>query len=160
MSPFRKLKEIPESLKPGAIDRAIRQFVNDSHVLDVPISKPGLIQQLTDVIASILVFKSNPTTFFWAAEDNGEVVAWALTHVSKDVDNSLCYWMTDAWVDKSLRRTILVRKWLEALKADAKFLGCKHILIPSSRGMKAYCRFLGKGWHPYLTILKEDISYG
>lgn len=157
MSPFRKLNEIPSSFKPGAIDRAIENFIRDSRVTDVPFSESGLKQQLTEAVASILVFKNNPAAYFWAAEHEGEIVAWALTHVSKDVDNSLCYWMTDAWVDKKVRFHPIVKEWFKLLREDAKHLGCKHILIPSSRGSKGYCRFLGKGWHPYLQILKEDI---
>src|ERR1700752_2982295 len=104
MTPLLKLNSIPSSFNPGAIDRAIDKFIQDSHVKDVPISESGLKQQITDVIASIVVFKNNPSTFFWASEQDGEVVGWALTHVSKDVDNSLCYWMTDAWVAPYLRR--------------------------------------------------------
>lgn len=157
MTPLLKLKDIPSSLNPGAIDRAIANFIRDSHVTEVQLSESGLKQQITDTIASIVVFKNNPTAFFWAAEHDGEITAWALTHVSKDVDNSLCYWMTDAWVVPYLRRSPVVKQYLEALRADAKHLMCKHILIPSSRGTKAYCRFLGKEWHPYLSILKEDI---
>jgi IS1 family transposase len=155
--PLRKINEIPKSLNSGAIDRSIDAFLKDSHVTDVPINAAGLKQQLTDTIASVVVFKNNPTVYYWVAEYEGEIVAWVLTHATKDVDNSMCYWMTDTWVAPQLRRNPIVKTWYQLLREDAKHLGCKHILIPSSRNTKAYLRFLGKGWHEYLTILKEDI---
>ncbi len=157
MLSFQKLKEIPSSFNPGAIDRAIKAFVDNRHVTYEGDNKDGFKQQLTDVIASILIFKTNQTAFFWASEYDGELVCFALTHVSKDVDNSLSYWMTDAWVAPQLRHTDLPKQWFNTMREDAKHLMCKHVLIPSSRGSKAYCRWLGKGWKKHLEIIKEDI---
>lgn len=157
MNLLRKVNSIPETLNAGAIDRAINSFVSDCRIDPTSTNINGLKQQLTDAIASVVIFKNNPNTFFWLAEEKGEVIAWSLTHVSKDVDNSLCYWMTDAWVARSYRRTPYPKEWFQAMRTDAKKLMCKHILIPSSRGTQAYCRFLGKGWHEYLKILKEDL---
>lgn len=155
--PLRKINEIPKSLNNGAIDRAIKSFILDSRIDPAHTNINGLQQQLTDVIANILIFKNAPQNIMWLAENDGEVIAWVLCHVSKDVDNQLCYWMTDAWVDKSTRSHPIVKQWYQLLREDAKRLMCKHILIPSSRNTKAYLRYLGKGWHKYLEILKEDI---
>ncbi len=155
--PLRKINEIPKTLNVGAIDRAIHKFVSDSRINPAHTNIPGLIQQLTDVIAGIIIFKNLPQNILWLAEKDGEVAAWVICHVSKDVDNSLCYWMTDAWVDKSLRGNKEVKQWYQLLREDAKHFMCKHILIPSSRNTKAYLRFLGHNWHKYLEILKEDI---
>jgi len=157
LTPIRKITDIPKSLNPGAIDRAIAAFVRDSRVDPKTTDLAGLQQQLTDAMASVVIFKNNPACYLWLAEESGEVVAWMLCHVSKEVDNSLCYWMTDAWVHRSLRRNPVVKQWYQLFREDAKRLMCKHILIPSSRNNAAYLRFLGKGWHEYLTILKEDL---
>lgn len=84
-------------------------------------------------------------------------MAYALTHVAKDVDNQLCFWMTQAWVHPKIRGQKVVKEMLQQLREEAKRLLCRHIIIPSSRGVAAYCRFLGKGWKPHVTLLKEDI---
>lgn len=154
---LRKLNEIPSTLNTGAIDRAIQSFLDDNRMDPGHTNIKGLKQQITDAIASVVIFKNNPSVYFWAAEEDGEVVSWTLTHASKDVDNTLCYWMTDAWVAPTYRTRPIVKEWFQLMRDDAKRLMCKHILIPSSRGSEAYCRFLGKGWHQYLVILKEDI---
>ncbi len=157
MLKLQKLTELPKSLNPGAVDRALESFVRDSHVLTEGVDGAGVLQQLRDNVAASILFKNSPESFIWAAEENGEVAAWAMTHTSKGIDNRSCYWMTNAWVAKQHRRQPYVKEWFKALKDDAKALGCAHILIPSSRNSKAYCRFLGGGFHEYLTILKEDI---
>lgn len=157
MIPLRKLNEIPASLNTGALDRAIQSYLNDNHLDPTQVNLAGLKQQITDAIAAVVVFKNNPGVDLWVAEEDGEVVSWTLAHVSKGVDNTLCYSMTDAWVTPAYRMKPIVKEWFRTMRTEAKRLMCKHILIPSSRGAEAYCRFLGKGWHQYLTILKEDI---
>ncbi len=157
LSPFRKINEIPKGLNNGAIDRGIQAFVLDSRLDPEITDLRGLKQQLTDVFASVLLFKTAGPTFIWMAEDGGEVMGWSICRVSKDVDNSLCYWMTDAWVHPTMRRHPEVRHWYNQMRDDAKALMCKHILVPSSRNTKAYLRYLGKNWHKYIEILKEDI---
>lgn len=154
---LRKVNSIPESLNTGAIDRALEAHVRDSREIVGAVDPVGALQALRDGVAGVLIFKNSPETTFWLAEEDGEVVAWAMTQVRKSVDNTLCLWMLNAWVTKKYRFTPFVKESLLMLKADAKRYGCKHILIPSSRGSKAYCRFLGGKFHPYLSILKEDI---
>ncbi len=156
MIPLRKVNELPPTLKPKAIERAISAFIEDSHSTDVPIDPNGLFNQLVENVASVCIFKV-PGRYFWIAEDDGEVIAWALTHVSKDVDNNLCYWQTDAWVAPQWRGKPEVKLWNKQLEDDAKASFCKHIIIPSSRNTEAYCRFLGQGWHPYVMLLKKDL---
>ncbi len=157
MIPLRRVNEIPSTLNTGAIDRALKAYSHDNHLEETGTDLKGFLQQLTDAIAATLVFKNAPHVFVWLAEDEGEVIGWALTHVEKGVDNTLCYWMTDAWVNKDLRCTGWTKRWNEEIQTHAKQLMCKHLLVASSRGNKGYCRFLGEGWHPYLQILKKDI---
>lgn len=156
MTPLRIVKDIPSTLQPKAIETAVAAFVKDSRSSDVPINVDGLYNQIIENIASAVIFKA-PSRFFWLAEDAGEVIAFALTHISKDVDNSLCYWQTDAWVAPEWRRRPEVKEWNKQLEEHAKASFCKHILIPSSRGSDAYCRFLGTGWHEYVVLLKKDL---
>ncbi len=157
MNPLRIVNNLDLKLRPGAIEAAVRSFVEDSHAEESGANKLGLYHQTIEGIAAATVFKMDQSRQFWVADEEGEVMAYALTHVSKDVDNSLCFWMTQAWVHPILRGSKQVKGWLQLLRAEAKKNLCKHIIIPSSRENRAYCRFLGKGWKPYVTLLKEDI---
>lgn len=152
---FKNVRERPASLKPGAIERALEAFLTDSRVEGVDLD--GLYYQLVEAVTNILLFKNAPYAQFWLAEEDGEVVAWALTHVSKGVDSKLVFYMTDAWVDKKYRGTKAVKQWYKTLEDEAKKLMCKHMVVVSSRGDNAYCRFLGAGWSPYAALLKKDI---
>ncbi len=154
MTPLRKVKEVPTTLSPKAIERAVAAFVEQSHAENV--DKDGLYNQIIENIAAVLLFKT-PGRNVWIAEENGEVIGFALTHVSKEVDNKLCYWQTDAWVAPAFRNQPEVKRWNELLEEDARASFCKHIIIPSSREPKAYCRFLGTGWHQYVVLLKKDL---
>lgn len=153
---LQKVSELPTNLKPGAIEAAVAAFITDSHSKETPLNSDGLFNQIIENIAAACLFKT-PGRNFWIAEENGDVIAFALTHVAKDVDNTLCYWMTDAWVDPRRRGHADVKIWLRQLQQDATQSFCKHIIIPSSRGARAYCRFLGEGWHPYVVLLKRDL---
>ncbi len=154
---LRRLNEVPATLNRGALDRAIENFVADSHSVVDNVSADGLCGELAKCVAASIVFKNSPDSFVWVAEDAGEAAAWAMTQVRKDIDGSKCYWMTNAWVAKQHRFKPYVKEWFQTLRADAKAQGCSHILIPSSRSSRAYCRFLGGGFKEYLTILKEDV---
>lgn len=158
MNPLRKVNNLDGlKLNPQAIEKAVAAFVQDSRTYESGADPAGLYQQTIENIAAITVYKQDNGRYFWLADYEGEVMAYALTSVSKDVDNKLCYWMTQAWVHPALRRQPIVKHWLQVLREDARRQMCAHIMIPSSRGAKAYCRFLGVGWKPYVTILKEDI---
>ncbi len=153
---FKKITRLPEGLKPWAIETAVRAFVDDSHSAGTGADADGLYNQTLESIAQCVLFNQDGRQF-WMAEHEGEVMAYAMCHVSKDVDNSLCYWMTQAWVNPKARGHKIVKTWYGQLTAEAKRLMCRHIIIPSSRNTEAYLRFLGKGWHKYVTLLKEDI---
>lgn len=96
--------------------------------------------------------------FLWLDTNaDGKVSGYVLTHLSKDVDNKLCYYMTQAWLHPQFRHTSYAKEAISLLKQHAKSLWCKHIIVVSSRNTKAYLRFLGSKWHVYTTLLKEDI---
>ena len=152
---FKKITIMP-ILKHGEIEKAVRGFVKDSHTEETHADPDGLYNQTLKCIAQVLMFKADGRQF-WLAEHDGEVLAYALCHISEDVDNQLCYWITQAWASPTIRSHKIIKIWFQQFREEAKKLMCKHIIIPSSRGVKAYCRWLGKGWHPYVTLLKEDI---
>lgn len=158
MNQLRKVSNLNEVfLFPGAIESAVRDFVTDSHTEESGANSDGLYTQTIEGIAAATYLRQNDSRDFWLADQHGEVMGYALTHVSKDVDNTLCYWMTQAWVHPSIRGTKDVKNWIKLFEEDAKRKLCKHMIIPSSRGVKGYCRFLGEGWDLYVTLLKKDI---
>jgi len=145
------------SSSPKALEEAVWSFVQDSHSLESGADGVGLFNQTIESIANYTIFNHDDSRQLWVAEDGEKVLAYVMAHISKDVDNKLCFWLTQAWVHPSIRRTPQVKEWFQMLRAEAKRCLCAHIIAPSSRGVEAYCRFLGKGWHPYVTLLKEDI---
>lgn len=153
---FKRVVKFPEHLNKGAIERAVEAFVNESHTLESGAEPQGLYNQTLESMAQVLMFNQDGRQV-WMADHEGEVVAYALCHVSKDVDNKLCYWITQGWVHSRVKGHKIVKVWYGVLKDEAKKLFCKHIVMPSSRNPKAYIRFLGKQVHTYVTLLKEDI---
>jgi hypothetical protein len=153
---FKQVKELPEGLTSQAVEKAVRAFVEESHTEESGANPEGLYQQTLENIANTVIF-GRDSNQVWLAHENGEVKAYAITYISKDVDNSFCYNMSQAWVHKEYRCKKVVKEWYQQLRAEAKRLGCRHIIVPSSRGVEAYLRFLGKGWKLYVSLLKEDI---
>lgn len=154
MNQLRKIKSLSNLiLKVNAIEDAVWSFVNDSHCNE------DLVGLHNQTIENIFHYSQCPddTRNFWLADEDGEVMAYAMTHISKDVDNKLCYWITQAWVHPVIRGSKQVKEWFQIFREEAKKNLCAHIIVPSSRGVEAYCRFLGKGWHTYVTLLKEDL---
>lgn len=158
MNQLRKINSLKElNLFPGAIELAVKSFVKDSHTEESGAEPQGLYQQTLEGIAAATIFRQGDSREFWIADEGGEVMAYALTHVSKDVDNKLCYWMTQAWVHPVIRGSKDVKSWIGLFEEDAKQKLCSHMIIPSSRGIDAYCRFLGQDWKLYVSLLKKDI---
>lgn len=155
---LKKIDKLSDlKLKPRAIEEAVEDFVKDSHTLETKADPLGLYNQTIEVIANATIFAHDDSKQFWVADEDGQVMAYALCHLSKDVDNQLCFWITQAYVAPKCRRTPQVKQWMEQLRAEAKRLLCKHIIMPSSRNTKAYLRFLGHDSHVYCTLLKQDI---
>jgi len=117
----------------------------------------GLFQQTMENIGNIVITKP-AGQFLWLDTDAvGRVNGYVLTHVSKDVDNKFCYYMTQAWLYPKFRNTHYSKEAIKLLRQHAKELMCKHIIVVSSRNTKAYIRFLGGKFKPYVMLLKEDI---
>ena len=146
-----------QGINVSGLKAAVADFVNTNNQIQAPLNKEGFFTQIIESIVTRTEGKA-AGQYFWAALDEDKnPTGWALTHIAKDVDNQLCYWMTCAWVRKDYRRTPLVKEWLQTMRTHAVQLCCKHVIIPSSRHIKPYLRMLGKAWHVYSVLLKEDI---
>ena len=155
MNELQKINNLP--VPAASIDAAVKSFVSESDQYHVPHDKRGLYNATLESMAACLTNKADDSRHLWLAWEGGKVLAYVLCHITKDVDGSLCYYMTQAWVAPELRRSAAVKSWYQKLREEAKQKLCKHIVVPSSRNTEAYLRFLGKGWHVYCTLLKEDI---
>lgn len=135
------------------IEQAVRQFAKENHA---PQEYEGLVQQTYENILHATELKTTGR-YFWLVLEEDRPVGYIMSHIGKDVDNKMCYWITQAYADPSVRGEGFIKDFYKVLKDHAKSLFCSHILIPSSREAKAYMRWLGSDLHIYATILKEDI---
>lgn len=157
MQDLQIVQQLPNDLKPEAIDKAVKDFISDTEIdVNFKLDRNGFYHQTLEAIASSTYFKT-PGRFFWLAWHDGEVLAYCLSNVGRDVDGKLTYHLEQAWVRKDVRRHPIVKQWYEKFREHAKQLMCKHITVTSCRNNEAYLRFLGKNWHKFYAVLKEDI---
>jgi hypothetical protein len=153
---FKVVREMLNKKLIKSVEKSVSKFVKESNPDNTPCNEDGYkAQTLLSIAQSIL--GNDQHHQFWLAEYHNEVLAYSLCHVSLDVDNTLCFWITQTFVNPKVRRHPIIKMWRQQLYDEALRLGCKHIIIPSSRNNDAYIRWLGKGWHPYVTLLKKDI---
>ncbi len=122
--------------------------------IDVKGDKQGFYDQTLETVANC-VFKGSGD--FWLIYDGSTAYGYAICSMSRDIDNRLTYWGTQAYAHKNIRAKPIVKELWGAVRQYAKEHGAKHFGIVSSRSTKAYLRYLGKQWHQYAVLLKEDI---
>lgn len=156
-------REIPQSFSPQQFDEAVKAFADET---DVHGDKVGFINQtLESIAAATFLRREGSGNDFWIAREpfrygsqfSEYLGGYVLANISKDVDNQLCYWISQAWLAPKYRGQGLVKIYWNTLKEHAKKNFCRHILIVSGRGNKVYQRLLGKNLHEYVHIIKEDI---
>lgn len=135
------------------MEAAVRDFIESSRIKNV--DKEGLYNQTLEAIANITVNKGSGD--LWIGMQNGRLLVYVMGSVIREVDGKLTYWVSQGWVHKDMRGSPIVKDWWEQIRERARECFCKHVVVVSSRGTKAYCRWLGPGFHPHLTILKEDL---
>lgn len=144
---------IPEGMS-SEIEAAVRDFIATSHSSE-GVDPEGFYNQTLQAIANATVLGNGGD--FWLGIDGKGVYGYALCRIVQDIDNRLTYWCSQSWMRKDIRGHDWYRYGMEKIKERAKACFCAHLVIVSSRNAKAYLRFLGKNWHPYATLLKEDI---
>jgi len=150
MIEYKLLKELEHK---EWLERAVREFAKENHA---PQEYSGLVQQTYENILHATELKT-PGRFLWLVLKDDKPVGYVLSHISKDVDNTMCYWLVQCYADPTVRGERFLKETYPVLKKHAKDLFCSHILIPSSRNAEAYMRWLGDGLHQYAVILKEDL---
>lgn len=150
---FGLCRVIPEGMAPQ-IEMAVRDFIVSSHLPD-GVDPEGFSRQTLQSIAAASYLSQGGE--LWLGILGGRLVTYILAHVGNDYDGRLAYTVTQAWVRKDQRGQKWVKEAWEKVRQRAKDCLCKHFVVLSSRGNdKAYCRFLGKGFHFYASILKEE----
>lgn len=151
---FEVVKSIPEHLTPQ-IESAVRDFIVSSHSDDGTISVPGFYNQTLQCMANATYLGQGGE--LWLGTLNGQLLIYILALVNTDIDGRLTYHVSQAWVREDYRGNLIVKDWWEAVRKRAKNLFCSHLVIVSSRGHKAYERFLGHGLKLYAHMLKEEL---
>lgn len=149
---FRVVKSIPDGMT-RQIEQAVMDFL-DSSKLD-GINREGFFALTLEGIANATYMNGGGE--FWLGTKNGELLIYILAGISNDTDGRLNYSVSQAWVRPDYRGSPIVKEWWEAVRARAKHLFCRHLTITSSRGYKAYERFLGHGMKHHADILKETL---
>ena len=147
---FERVKELLPHQIPQ-LETAVRDFIVSSNFSPGTDVK-GFIEQTRQSIAAA-TYLGNAGEF-WLLTNHDKVMAYVLAHVTKDIDNSLTYWCSQAWVHPELRGDYSIRMAWQKIRERAKNCLCKHIVVVSSRGTAAYCRWLGQGWPVSYTHLR------
>ena len=147
-------KSNPVHLKEGAIERSINKFIEE---IDLNVDKTGFFNQTLERFAKGLLF-GDPATDVWLSDQDGEVTGYVISSICKEIDNTLCYWISQAWADRNMRANGFTKESWESLKKRANDLQCKHIVLVSSRNNDAFNRFLGGQFKEYATILTMDLN--
>lgn len=151
---FRVTKTIPLGMS-SQLEMAVIDFIRSSHLPD-GVDVIGFRNQTLQAMANSSVLGGSGD--LWIGTIGNELVTYILAHVNNDYDGRLNYMVTQAWVRQDQRGKPWVKDAWEQVRQRAKDCFCFHFSIISSRGKtEAYCRFLGKGFHPYAEILKSEI---
>ena len=88
--------------------------------------------------------------------DEKKLLGFVLSNITVDVDNSPCFNIYLAYARKEGRGKP-VRECLRILREEARRVGCKYLIAPTTRNEEAMRRFLGRGATKYCTLLKEKL---
>ena len=146
------IKEIPKTLPPQAIKKAVEDFLVDVGFTN----QEGHLSHTLQKIANATYLRGNGD--FWVAVENSEIVSYVLAHYDVCFDNQLTYWVTQAWVSEKLRGTEFTKESWTSIQNHAKRQLCRHIAVTTIHDEDVFCRFLGGGFEKYANILVTDLD--
>ena len=147
--------EFPVDFDKASLAASIKAFYKDSRMENV--EEQGFIDETAQKM-SAAVYRDYGIDLWVVKLKGGSCGGYLLASFVLAVDNKLTYWISQAYIAPKYRGTELKNMCWEKIRDYAKSNFCRHIVVVSSRGSDGYCRFLGKGWHPYATLLKEDLE--
>jgi len=145
------IQELP--LNPKRLEEAIENFTKE---VDIKGDVNGFIQQTKERILSATYLRT-PGEHFWLAAQGETICGYVLSKIVRDIDNSLCLWVSQAWVDPKWRHHRIVKESWRKITDFARKCQCKYLIIVSGRNSRAYMRWLGNGTHEYATLLKQNL---
>jgi len=149
---------LAQSIPPGMNEQfsdAVIDFMNSSG-LPNGIEKQGFFYQTLQAIATSAILGQGRE--LWLGIHDGTLYTYILASISPDFDGRLAYTVTQAWVKEDQRGKRWVRDAWQKVRQRAKDTLCSHFVVHSTKAnTAAYCRFLGKGFHKVIEILKEEI---
>ena len=150
---LRLIREIPDELHFRAVEDAVQSFIEDT---EIEADHIGLFNQTVERIAGA-TFLRVPGHDYWIISRGGKVVLYVLASFTKDVDNRLCYFISQLWAHKSIRfdKPLGESVW-KRLQDHAKRHHCAHIILASVRD--GWERYLSHDVHKYVTLLKKDLE--
>ena len=151
---FEIVKTIPAKFV-EQLKLAVKDFMVSSNM--APGVNPVGFQSQTAQAMANATFLNGAGADFWLMTQGDQVLAYVLASIVRDIDGELTYWVSQAWVKRNMRGNIAIKMAWQRIRERAQQTFCKHIVVVSSRGSEAYCRWLGKGWHEYAWLLKEDL---
>lgn len=150
---FRIVNDLNETIA-RQLAGAINEFMKDSD-LGRGVDEIGYFEATKNAMIEACLGNGD----LWIGTLDEALVIYILAGMSNEVDNRLTYWVSQAWVRKDQRGLPWVRQAWQTIRERAIETKCAHIVTISGReNNEAYCRFLGKGWHIYGVLLKEDLG--
>lgn len=146
------VKDLPVSNQ--EIERLVKAA---SQEIDVKGNPLGFYNQTIEVIANATFLNRGGDFWLIWDDETKEALGYAICSISKDIDNQLTYWGTQAYADKRIRHKSIIKELWNDIEEFAKQRFCKHFVMVSSRETKAYQKFLGNEWHEYAVLLKKEI---
>ena len=151
---LRIVREVPITLKPRAIEKAVRDFVND---VDSIKDKDGFFNQALKRIAESLIFGRHDSDI-WIAEEDGDVKAFVICHIVADVDDKIGYWVYEPYIVAELRANGFMKAQWSKLKDRAKSLMCQRMIVMTAHDKEKMDRFLGEEFVEHAKILKISLE--
>lgn len=151
---FSIARAIPDGMGPQ-IEEAVKDFIRSSGIprgVDIQ----GFYNQTLQGIANAAI--QGQGNDLWLGVAGDELWIYLLGHLGNDIDGRMTYTVSQAWVRKDQRGQKWVKEVWAQVRQRAKNCLCKHFMVISTKENDAvYCRFLGRGFHKYATLLKEEI---
>lgn len=151
---FELVNAIPSGMR-DQLSKAVIDFMKSSN-LSQGIDLKGFYYQTLQAIANSAILGQGRE--LWVGVCGDELYIYLLANLQPDFDGRLAYTVTQAWVREDQRGQPWVKQAWEKVRQRAKDTLCSHFAVYSSKeNTKAYCRFLGKGFHKVSEILKEEL---
>jgi len=142
------------------LKQLIKQSYFESEQDTLGVDEQGFIVQTLRAILNAIEDKDGCSDFWIISNADKSLGGFMLASFVYDIDNKLTYWVNQVYVCKEHRgwNSFFRKEVWRVITERAKIIGVKHIVLVTSRkNTPAYCRLMGKQYHQYAALIKEDI---